>query len=118
MVCELPDGRRQGTSGPAAAFAMIPPPARAPENDPMDVLHTPRLTLRPLCAADEDDLAALFSDPEVMRYISNGRPRTREQTHERLARMLDYAQRHGIGMWSMRLKPEGTFVGRCGINDL
>jgi ribosomal-protein-alanine N-acetyltransferase len=36
------------------------------------LIFTPRLTLRPLTAADAPALYAMFSDPEAMRYWSSG----------------------------------------------
>ncbi|MDT8911788.1 GNAT family N-acetyltransferase [Amycolatopsis sp. PS_44_ISF1] len=36
--------------------------------------ETPRLRLRPFTTADTADLAALHGDPEVMRFIDDGRP--------------------------------------------
>lgn len=42
-------------------------------------LHTDRLLLRRLTTEHLDDLVELDSDPEVMRYISNGEPNSRER---------------------------------------
>jgi RimJ/RimL family protein N-acetyltransferase len=42
-------------------------------------LRTDRLLLRRLTAEHLDDLVELDSDPEVMRYISNGEPNSRER---------------------------------------
>ena len=44
----------------------------------MTILETPRLLFRPLTPEDADDLAALYVDPEIMRYFEG--TRTREQT--------------------------------------
>ena len=43
------------------------------------VLETPRLILRHFTPDDLDDLAAIYADPHVMRYIGNGRTSTRDQ---------------------------------------
>jgi len=50
--------------------------------------------LRPFTAADLDDLAALHGDPEVMRYIDDGRPVPRAAVeHETLPAILrEYAE--------------------------
>lgn len=56
------------------------PPAPAPrrEDRTMQVfLGTDRLLLRRLTAADADDLVQLDSDPEVMRFITGGKPTPR-----------------------------------------
>ncbi|WP_043268092.1 GNAT family N-acetyltransferase [Streptomyces sp. CT34] len=72
-------------------------------------LTTARLALRPFAdtAADLDLIVALDSDPEVMRYITGGRPTTRAEIRaESFARML-----HG-GFWATHLRETGEFLGR------
>ena len=49
----------------------------------MDVfLETERLVLRRFTEADVDLLAGLDSDPDVMRYITGGRPTSREEIRD------------------------------------
>ncbi len=95
--------------------------------EPSPVLMTPRLELRPVAASDLDALAELYADPEVMRYIGNGLPRSREETAARLQIMLDHWRRHDFGFFSVRLRGEpgasapggsDTFIGRCGLQYL
>jgi ribosomal-protein-alanine N-acetyltransferase len=90
-------------------------------------LTTARLELRPLAAADLDDLAALFADPDVMRYVGEGRPRTRADTATRLELHLDHWRKHGFGFFGVRRRGEpgasatggtGAFIGRCGLQYL
>ncbi len=81
-------------------------------------LETERLLMRPITEGDLDDVAALYANPDVMRYIGLRGPLTREQTAERVAFMADHWRRHGFGMWSLRLKDGGAFVGRCGLRYL
>jgi RimJ/RimL family protein N-acetyltransferase len=49
-------------------------------------LDTERMTLRPITMDDVDLLVALDSDPEVMRYISGGKPTSRAEA-ERIVKM-------------------------------
>jgi RimJ/RimL family protein N-acetyltransferase len=42
---------------------------------PAIVLETERLWLRRLTPADADDLAAVYADPETMRFFGGPRPR-------------------------------------------
>ena len=44
--------------------------------------ETDRLFLRPLSMDDVDDLVALDSDPEVMRYLNGGRRTPRDEAEE------------------------------------
>jgi ribosomal-protein-alanine N-acetyltransferase len=79
------------------------------------VLHTDRLLLRPFREEDLDDLAALYGDAAVMRFLGEGRPMDRAQTRERLERMIRHWQEHGFGIWALFDKESGGFVGRCGV---
>src|SRR5262249_31445154 len=87
-------------------------------------LTTARLELRPITADDLDDLAALYADPDVMRFIGSGLPRSREEAVGRLQAQLDHWRRHGFGFFLMRRGGEpgasatGGFVGRCGLQYL
>lgn len=91
-------------------------------------LCTERLVLRGFALADLDALAALFADPEVMRFIHRG-VRTRAQTAESLAAYSREWETQGYGVWAVTtldepnesdLKPvngqgEGVLVGICGF---
>ena len=79
----------------------------------MTVLETPRLLLRRLVPEDLDDLAALYADPEVMHFWP--RPYSRDETRQELERMTAYYEEHGFGLWAALDKPDGLFIGRCGL---
>src|SRR5436309_12479199 len=81
----------------------------------MSVLETQRLVLRPVAEADFEDLCGLYGDPDVMRYLAQGHPLTREQTREWLDRMLAHWQEKGFGMWAVFDRDGVEFVGRCGL---
>ena len=49
----------------------------------MKILETERLILRHQILSDLDDLFALYSDPEVVKFIPDA-PRTYEETREEL----------------------------------
>jgi RimJ/RimL family protein N-acetyltransferase len=76
-------------------------------------LETSRLTLRRFTEGDEDDLVELDSDPEVMRFLSGGRPTPREQIRDRvLPGFLDYYERYdGLGFWAAEERSTGCFLG-------
>lgn len=77
-------------------------------------LRTERLVLGPLAREDLEDYVALYADPEVVRFIGDGQPGTREDAVEWLERTL---RRNAVEGWEMRTVRlhDGTFVGRCGI---
>lgn len=77
-------------------------------------LETNRMLLRRFTEADVDDLAALHADPEVMRYIGNGRPVQRAIVeHDTLPRLLrEYRELPtGFGCFAATEKSAGTFLG-------
>ena len=71
-------------------------------------IQTERLVLRPLESGDVDWLLRLDSDPEVMRYITDGHPSTRETIEQDLLpRMMNvYPGKPGIGFWAVELEDE------------
>ncbi|GGM30496.1 GNAT family N-acetyltransferase [Micromonospora yangpuensis] len=76
-------------------------------------LETERLRLRRLTVDDVDELVALDADPEVMRYLTGGRPTPVEVVRdEQLPRLLDQYQRHpGLGRWAAEDRVTGEFLG-------
>lgn len=79
-------------------------------------LITDRLTLRGYRLDDFDDCYALWSDPEVMRYISS-RPFTREEVWARLLRYVGHWTLLGYGYWIVHETATGAFVGDVGFAD-
>src|SRR4029077_17623812 len=80
------------------------------ETSRMHSLQTQRLILRPFEETDLDDLWALYSDPEVVRYLSSGLL-GREETAVRLRRMMDHWQAHGYGIWAVIRKADRRLIG-------
>lgn len=76
-------------------------------------LETERLVLRRFTMADADDLLSLDSDPEVMHFITGGRPTRREDIVARvLPAFLGYYERFaGYGFWAAMEKSTGEFLG-------
>ncbi|MFG1891422.1 GNAT family N-acetyltransferase [Micromonospora sp. NPDC049051] len=76
-------------------------------------LSTPRLVLREFTPDDADLLVGLDSDPEVMRYLTGGRPTPPEAVRERvLPRILAHYRRPpGLGWWAAQDRGSGEFLG-------
>lgn len=83
-----------------------------PSQSLQQTLHTERMTLVPLAEEHLEHEVELDADPEVMRYLVDGRARTREEVvvaHRRrlaTARVVD-----GLGFWAGFLREDGQFVG-------
>jgi RimJ/RimL family protein N-acetyltransferase len=81
-------------------------------------IETARLRLRGFSPEDLDALCQVFGDPEVMKYISGGKPRTREATREGLLRSIEGWRKRGFGLWAVVEKASGRMVGYCGLTYL
>lgn len=84
----------------------------------MSVLTTPKLVIRPWTATDREALERMAFDPEMVRYVTNGVPWTRERVNEFLLRQARYADAHGIAFGAVALREGGEVVGLCGIQPL
>jgi RimJ/RimL family protein N-acetyltransferase len=76
-------------------------------------LETERLALRRFTGADVDDLYRLDADPEVVRFITGGRPTPREEIQSRVlpAFLAYYERSEGYGFWAAVEKRTGEFLG-------
>lgn len=77
------------------------------------LLETERLILRQFSKSDRDNLVALDSDPEVMRYINGGIPSSeKEITKVFLPDVLSYySEYENLGFWAVVEKLNNEFVG-------
>ncbi len=80
-------------------------------------LRTERLLLRPYGEDDLDELAGVFTDPEVMRFVGSG-ARTREQTAEVIVQANAHEREHGFSVWAVIEAATGRLLGECGLNLL
>jgi RimJ/RimL family protein N-acetyltransferase len=77
------------------------------------ILRTQRLTLREFTAADVDNLVDLNSDPEVMRYLTGGRPTPREVIRDEVIpfHLAVYDRLDRLGTWAAESASTGEFLG-------
>jgi RimJ/RimL family protein N-acetyltransferase len=78
-------------------------------------LRSERLILRPLREDDLDASAAMYADPEVMRYLGDGHVFTRQESWRYLAFLIGHWQLRGFGMWSVTLRHDDGMIGRAGF---
>lgn len=74
--------------------------------------------MRPFSPGDLADLHALYSDPEVMKYIPGGNPRTLDETRDSLEKMMCNFERNDYGMFAVFERKEKRFISRCGLQPL
>ncbi|MBM3797973.1 MAG: GNAT family N-acetyltransferase [Acidobacteria bacterium] len=77
------------------------------------MLETPRLLLRDWRAADVAPFAALYADPEVMRYFPA--LLSAAETEAMLERNRLHFARHGFGFWAAEAKETGELAGFIGL---
>ena len=71
-------------------------------------VETERLVLRPINQDDVDLLVELDSDPDVMRFITGGKPSSRERVTERIQQSLGHR-------WVAFERSTGDFIGWFGL---
>ena len=81
------------------------------------VLETERLRLRAHRADDHAACTAIWSDPEVTRYVG-GRPFTAEEVWKRLLQYAGMWSLLGYGYWAVEEKSSGRYIGDIGYADL
>jgi RimJ/RimL family protein N-acetyltransferase len=78
-------------------------------------LETDRLLLRPPVPEDAEPLAPMYADPEVMRYLGDGRTLTREETERSVRRMIEGWEADGFGLFTTVRKEDEAVIGRIGL---
>ncbi len=77
------------------------------------ILETGRLALRQFTEDDVDNLLDLNSDPEVMRYLTGGRPTPREVLRDEIIpfHLAVYRRLDRLGTWAAESSATGEFLG-------
>jgi RimJ/RimL family protein N-acetyltransferase len=73
---------------------------------------TSRLRLRAWRDADVEHLAAIYADPESVRYL---RYYDLDGTRAQVERFKAHWVRHGFGLWAVEHRATGRFIGRVGL---
>ena len=79
------------------------------------MLETERLRLRAFREADLDAYAAICADPEVMRYLGDGRALSRADAWRQMALIIGHWTLRGYGLWAVEERATGALVGRLGF---
>ena len=78
-------------------------------------LETPRLLLRAPVREDAVALAPMYADPEVMRYVGDGRTLSRAETDRSVRRMIERWEADGFGLFTTVRKEDEAVIGRVGL---
>ena len=82
----------------------------------MIVLHTERLTLRPLDQRDAAFMLELLNDPEWLRLIGDRQVRTLDDAARHIEEnIVSSYQQHGFGFYGIEINTSGALAGLCGL---
>jgi len=81
----------------------------------MKTLKTERLVLRMLREDDFEQYAAMLANPDVARYLSDGRPLSRADAWRQMAMIVGHWELRGYGMWAVEEAATGRLAGRIGF---
>ncbi|NDJ75254.1 MAG: GNAT family N-acetyltransferase [Chloroflexi bacterium] len=82
----------------------------------MPEITTARLRLRAFTLDDVPAYhAAVFSDPDVMRYLPGGEPRPLEAAEKAVQHFTASWQQHDLGLWAVIQRADDTLIGHCGL---
>jgi [ribosomal protein S5]-alanine N-acetyltransferase len=83
----------------------------------LPTLETERLLLRKITAADEADIFAYASDPEVPKYMSWEPHQSLEDSRAYLSTVFGRYRQHTPGPWGIVHKRDAKLIGTCGYHD-
>ena len=75
---------------------------------------TERLVLRQITVDDANEMFALRSNPEIMKYIPREMPKTVEDAIKHIAFMEDLYQKNECMNWAICLKEDNVLIGNIG----
>ncbi len=79
------------------------------------LIETERLILRMFRESDFEDYLQIFSEPEVTRFIGNGKAMTRSQAWMSMATIFGHWQLRGYGILAVEERASKVVVGRIGF---
>ena len=77
-------------------------------------MNSPRISLRPFEVSDLDDMYAVLSHPDVMRFSLSG-PKTKTETEDFIKRCRAQYDEFGFGLLAVVYREENRVIGYCGL---
>jgi len=74
-----------------------------------------RLILRQFEERDLDDYADMLADPELVKFIGDGKPKNKEEAWRSMAMVLGHWHLKGFGLWAVEHPETGKLIGRVGL---
>ena len=80
-------------------------------------LETSRLVLRAFVPSDVESYAWMMADPDVSRFLGDGRPLGRADAWRQLAQIIGHWELRGFGLWAVEERATRRLVGRIGCYE-
>ncbi len=80
-------------------------------------LTTDRLLLRGFEPRDAEPYMAMMADPDVARYLADGRALSGPEAWRQLAMILGHWVLRGFGLWAVEERATGRLIGRIGCHE-
>lgn len=80
-----------------------------------DTIQTDRLILRPWRLSDLERLFEISSDRDVMRFVGDGSPWTRDRCREFMNRNERQLAETGFCQWAIEVRDTSELIGFCGF---
>jgi len=78
-------------------------------------IETDRLLIRPLVETDLDPFANMVADPDVMKYIADGKTLSRHKAFYYIKECRMHEKTLGYSRYAVLLKDNVSFIGFCGF---
>lgn len=78
------------------------------------MIETKRLFIRSFCKNDINDYVAIATDPDVMKYIRNGKPATEGRAEQFVIDNMHNEKVRGYARYAVVLKEFNIFIRFCG----
>jgi ribosomal-protein-alanine N-acetyltransferase len=79
------------------------------------IIETEQLVLKPIAEKNFQRLFEMYSNPNVMKYIYDGKIFSEELAKEKVADFDAHWHQHGFGMWMIYLKSSEKAIGYAGF---
>lgn len=79
------------------------------------LIETDRIFLRPFCLDDVEPFAEICANPNVMRYIGDGKPVGIDIIREKMSEWIESYEKYQYGLMAIVIKETNKLIGFCGF---
>lgn len=80
-----------------------------------NIIETDRIYLRPFCPDDIESFAKICANPNVMRYIGDGKPVSRDVIAIKIPEWIELYEKQKYGLMVLIFKETKALIGFCGF---